>query len=203
MIRYLVDTANLITSVGMLLGLASTYLASTSQFSMALTCALLAVLCDVVDGMVARRLRRTSDRMFQEVGVQLDSLADLIHSGIAPAAFVLFYLAATPLAFVLAAVIALAAFWRLAYFNCVGLDQKGRFFGLPVFYSPMLLTGAFLLSGGVGTHAPMLVFAVLVPVLHLTAALRIPKFSGIRLALFFAVLFSEIGVTMARASGAH
>ena len=41
-----------------LVGLASMYLSSIASFAAALSCALLAVCCDVFDGMVARRFRR-------------------------------------------------------------------------------------------------------------------------------------------------
>ena len=92
MIKYFIDAANVITSTGLLLGLASAYLSSLANYWGALTCALLAVCCDVFDGMVARRFRRSPDELMRQVGVELDSLADLVHSAIAPAAFVFYFL---------------------------------------------------------------------------------------------------------------
>ena len=41
---------------------------------------LLAMICDALDGRLARLLRATS-----EFGVQLDSLADIVNFGVAPA----------------------------------------------------------------------------------------------------------------------
>lgn len=90
---------------------------------------LLAAVFDVFDGLAARMLRVTGD-----IGKQLDSLADAVSFGVAPALMVVYllsqeslpseWMAFTPLLLVVASV------YRLAKFN-VDVRQSDRFIGLP------------------------------------------------------------------------
>lgn len=56
------------------------------RYDLALLMILLAAICDVMDGLLARMLHCTSD-----FGKQLDSLADIISFGIAPVFLILLY----------------------------------------------------------------------------------------------------------------
>lgn len=68
--------------------------------------------CDVMDGWVARRLNQTSP-----VGLQLDSLADMVTFGVAPALLFLRMMPDTWMHFAIALLIPVASAWRLAVFN--------------------------------------------------------------------------------------
>lgn len=70
---------NVITLTGLSLGLSSIRFALESDFNLAIVCILLAGICDVLDGMLARHLNSESD-----LGAQLDSLSDFLSFGIAP-----------------------------------------------------------------------------------------------------------------------
>ena len=70
---------NVITLTGLSLGLSSIRFALEADFNLAIVCILLAGICDVLDGMLARHLNSESD-----LGAQLDSLSDFLSFGIAP-----------------------------------------------------------------------------------------------------------------------
>ncbi|MDA9141719.1 phosphatidylcholine/phosphatidylserine synthase [Gammaproteobacteria bacterium] len=70
---------NVITLSGLSFGLSSIRFALESDFNLAIVCILLAGVCDVLDGMLARHLQSESD-----LGAQLDSLSDFLSFGIAP-----------------------------------------------------------------------------------------------------------------------
>jgi CDP-diacylglycerol--serine O-phosphatidyltransferase len=88
-LRYLAP--NLVTSLGMLFGLASIMASIEHRLADAGWLIIWAVLLDRVDGFVARRLRATSP-----FGVQMDSFADALNFGVAPAVLVYCTLDAVP-----------------------------------------------------------------------------------------------------------
>ena len=118
---------NVITLTGLSLGLSSIRFALESDFNLAIVCILLAGICDVLDGMLARHLNSESD-----LGAQLDSLSDFLSFGIAPG--ILIYMsifnqdsrigAFAALAFIIFSCL------RLALFN-VRLEQSNSSDGKP------------------------------------------------------------------------
>jgi CDP-diacylglycerol--serine O-phosphatidyltransferase len=136
-LRYLAP--NLITLTGLLFGVTSIAAAHHQNFALAGWMIIYAVLFDRLDGMVARRLRATSD-----LGMQLDSLADFLNFGLAPPFLLYCYLCARPdlpfdsgweRPYLLAACAlwTLAAAFRLARFNIQSDDTAPTkvFFGVP------------------------------------------------------------------------
>ncbi|MDR1739333.1 MAG: CDP-alcohol phosphatidyltransferase family protein [Bacteroidales bacterium] len=92
----------------------------------------IAALFDVLDGLVARLLKASSN-----IGMQLDSLADMVSFGVVPAsmAFVMVRystqtVAGTPYWAYIVFIIALASAYRLAKFN-VDTEQRTYFKGMP------------------------------------------------------------------------
>src|SRR3546814_7946703 len=71
---------NLITVLAICAGLTGIRLAFEGRFETAVAMVLLAAFLDGIDGRIARLLKATS-----RFGVQLDSLADIINFGVAPA----------------------------------------------------------------------------------------------------------------------
>jgi CDP-diacylglycerol--serine O-phosphatidyltransferase len=131
---------NVVTATGMLFGLLSLVASYEGRLVDAGWLIIWAVLVDRLDGLIARSLRATSD-----FGVQMDSFADAINFGIAPAFLVFVTLEDLPsLGFargtgrvvLLAAcgLWALANVFRLAKFNVVTEAPKNGpkvFFGVP------------------------------------------------------------------------
>lgn len=147
--RYLAP--NLITAGSMLFGLASIMASMDGNYVFAGWLILFAVVSDKLDGVVARLLRGTS-----ELGVQLDSFADLLNFGVAPPVLIFASLSRTPgLGFssgtgryvlVLGcAAWMLGAVFRLARFNVsTAKVPKSICFGVPTTLAAGILAVTFL-----------------------------------------------------------
>lgn len=83
---------NLITSTAACAGITSISLSSEGRFTEALVALLVACICDGMDGRVARLLKAAS-----KLGAELDSLADFVNFGVAPAMFMFYWLTGGPL----------------------------------------------------------------------------------------------------------
>ena len=83
---------NLVTSLAACAGITSISLSSEGRFMEALYALLLACVCDGMDGRIARLLKASS-----KLGAELDSLADFVNFGVAPAMFMYFWLTGGPL----------------------------------------------------------------------------------------------------------
>jgi CDP-diacylglycerol---serine O-phosphatidyltransferase len=135
-LRYLAP--NLVTLGSLIFGMMSIVSSVEERWAMAGWFVVFSVLTDKLDGWVARWVKGTS-----EFGVQLDSFADFLNFGLAPATLWYSYLsrAGSPMAdgaghvvTAIAMVIwVLAVTFRLARYNIVGDDPKCRriFFGIP------------------------------------------------------------------------
>ena len=82
---------NLITSMAACAGITSISLSSEGRFMPALWALLVAVVCDGIDGRIARLLNASS-----KLGAELDSLADFVNFGVAPAMFMYFWMTGGP-----------------------------------------------------------------------------------------------------------
>ena len=82
---------NLITSLAACAGITSISLSSEGRFPEALVALLVACICDGIDGRVARLLNASS-----KLGAELDSLADFVNFGVAPAMFMYFWMTGGP-----------------------------------------------------------------------------------------------------------
>src|SRR5688500_3715089 len=148
--RYLAPNA--VTAASLCFGLFSMICAHEGRWDLSAWLIIYAVLTDRVDGMVARMVRGTS-----EFGVQLDSFADFMNFGIAPAfLFYTFFDAHPQLGFadgasrmflyVASIAWVFGAVFRLARFNVVseeGVPTK-IFFGVPTTLAGGLLVIWFL-----------------------------------------------------------
>ncbi|TYR32796.1 phosphatidylcholine/phosphatidylserine synthase [Mesorhizobium microcysteis] len=174
---------NLITVLAVCAGLSGIRLAFEGRYELAVAMVLIAALLDAVDGRIARMLKATS-----KFGAQMDSLADIVNFGVAPALVLYAYLLDRAGAFgwIAALLFAIACCLRLARFN-VMLEDPSRpawksdyFVGvpapagallvlLPIYLGflgvPLVATTAFVASG----------FAVLVALLMVS---RLPVYSG-------------------------
>ena len=76
---------NMLTLIGVCIGLTSIRFALDGRFELAIIAILFAALIDGLDGRIARLIRGTS-----KVGKELDSLTDMISFGVAPA-FIMYF----------------------------------------------------------------------------------------------------------------
>ncbi len=125
---------NLITVLAICAGLSGIRLAFEQRFEVAVVMVLLAAFLDGIDGRIARMLKATS-----KFGAQMDSLADIVNFGAAPALVLYAYLldrAGSP-GWIAAMLFAIACGLRLARFNVLSDDdtrpawQSEYFVGVP------------------------------------------------------------------------
>lgn len=147
--------ANAITATGASLGVAGVLLAARGHAVAAVACCALALPCDVLDGVVARRTGTAS-----AFGAQLDTLADATSFCLLPAALALAF--GVP-AWVLApaAFYAVTGLLRLARFGVVGTSSAG---GVECFEGVPTSVGAgwLLATAAVGAWLPEATRAVLI-----------------------------------------
>ena len=82
---------NLVTSLAACAGITSISLSSEGRYVEALWALVVACVCDGIDGRIARLLKASS-----KLGAELDSLADFVNFGVAPAMFMYFWLTGGP-----------------------------------------------------------------------------------------------------------
>src|SRR5437867_122758 len=157
---------NLFTSAGLFAGFYSIICTLNTEYWLAAAMILVAQLCDVLDGRVARLTRATSS-----FGIQYDSLADLIAFGVAPG--ILVYQWALnqwgKWGWLAASLYVTCGALRLARFNVqIASVEKRHFVGLPIPAAADVVAATVLLyfrlggEGESGKHITMLlvIFAV-------------------------------------------
>jgi CDP-diacylglycerol---serine O-phosphatidyltransferase len=150
-LRY-ISIPNAVTLLGLSLAMLSVSYSLSHVPTMALVALIWAGICDMIDGQLARRSKRSANE--QRFGQALDSLVDVVSFGIAPVAF----LATQPLQsgielFVLATIYIVAVVMRLAYFDVHGVEEVGarRYYsGMPVTYAAFTLPLLYVVTSHAG-----------------------------------------------------
>ena len=174
---------NIITVLAVCAGLTGIRLAYEGKFELAVIMVLIAAFLDGIDGRVARLLKAQTN-----FGAQLDSLADVINFGVAPALVLHAYILhmAPSIGWVAALLYAIANALRLARFN-VMLEREERqswedafFLGVPAPLGALLVLLPIYL-GFLGVEANM-TFAVISTIYAMIIAFllisRVPVISG-------------------------
>jgi CDP-diacylglycerol--serine O-phosphatidyltransferase len=148
---------NMVTLLGLCVGLTSIRMAIEGRFEYALIAIAGAAVLDGLDGRMARLLKASS-----RFGAELDSLSDFVCFGVAPAVvlFLWGFQDARSLGWIIVLVFAVAAALRLARFN-VALDDPAKpiwensfFVGVPVPAGAILLMLPLYLEGAPGSGFP-------------------------------------------------
>lgn len=145
---------NLFTAMNMFCGFLSIINASQGKYSYAAWLIVIAAIFDALDGMMARLTNSSS-----ELGVELDSLSDIISFGAAPA-FLIYEIQLinyNSIGVIISSLIMIAGGFRLARFNVqlVGFSKE-YFKGLPIPSSAITLA-SFILTyykTGIGIEPP-------------------------------------------------
>jgi len=171
--RFLIP--NLITGTNIAIGFCSMLAAAQGRFDTAVHLLVLALFCDLFDGLLARLLKATS-----RFGQQLDSLSDAISFGAAPALLV--YLAILhelgTAGVVVAVAFLLAGVLRLARFNLLSdaHEKDRRTLGAPIPIGAAYLMAAVLMRDAMTAHATA--FLVVVMALLMVSTIRLPQLKG-------------------------
>ena len=175
---------NVITVLAICAGLTGIRLAFENKFEMAVTMVLIAAFLDGIDGRMARALKATS-----RFGAQMDSLADIVNFGAAPAMVIYAFLldGTGPLGWISALVFAIACGLRLARFNVLDEDlierpawQGEYFVGIPAPAGALLvLLPTYLVFNGI-VPSPAYAFgsAIFTILVALLMVSRLPVWSG-------------------------
>jgi CDP-diacylglycerol--serine O-phosphatidyltransferase len=179
-VRYLLP--NLITLLALCSGITAIRLGIEGRYELAIAGIMVAVVLDALDGRLARFLKGTS-----RFGAELDSLADFVNFGVAPALLIYFWSLSTlrTAGWVIALIYAICCALRLARFN-VALDEPDKpqwanmfFTGAPAPAGAGLVLLPFYLNFlGFDGHAFAILIGPYVVFVALLMVSRIPTFSG-------------------------
>ena len=178
----LIDTANALTLTSLVAGFAAILFAIQGLFSAALIALIIAGICDLFDGVLARSKQRGDQQ--RALGQRLDSLVDGCSFGLAPAVVLFAFGLNAPWQIVLLAVFVVATVLRVGYYDVVGLDEeangKNYYQGLPCTYVALVLPLAFLLRPALGSmHEVVLTVIVIGLIVAMTASVKIVKPRGL------------------------
>ena len=168
---------DLFTLLNALLGFAAVVAASLGEVRISVTLILSAAAADGLDGFLARRMGASP------LGPNLDSLADLVSFGVAPAALVLIGFGLPWPAWALGGIYLACGMLRLARFN-VSSKNDLFFEGLPIPAAGIILAASVLLNRQELTIALILLLSVL-----MVSSFSYPKIRDLRFASILAVIF--------------
>ncbi len=159
----------------------------------AIICLMASGVCDLFDGTVARRCKRTKEE--EEFGIELDSLVD-VFSFIALPLVILASINTTWYYLPIAIIYAIFAIARLAYFNIKTADSNkaiSSYIGLPVTYAALIFPIIYLLSYLIKNNIFIIIYNVITLIVSILFLLRIkvpkPKLvSSIILLLTFLIV---------------
>ena len=157
---------NLFTLTNVFLGFLAIIKISEGNFTTAAWFILFATICDQIDGRLARW-----SKTYSQFGKQLDSIADAISFGIAPA-FLVYetnFSTADRWGAVFCFIFILAGIFRLARFNVETKGYKRKYYkGLPIPVAAMALASFFIMAQHFWDTVEMVrVMMILVPALSL------------------------------------
>lgn len=141
----------------------------SSSINEAVWLIILAAFFDILDGLVARFSKSAS-----RFGVEIDSLADVISFGVAPAALIINFslISRGNWAWILAFVYLMAASFRLARFNMTAnVEEKTNFLGMPVPVAAVTLVSFILFKNEVLGNANLEKFYIIL--ILVTSALMV------------------------------
>lgn len=154
----------ILTYIGVGFAFAGIALSFTGQISAALICLILAGICDLFDGVIARRCKR--DDLAKEFGVQIDSLADVMGFLVLPAVLGLYLTDGIgPFRYLVLLGYILCGIIRLAWFNTSAAEEVRSYYdGLPVTYAaliiPVLWVALKYLGGSMSDFALSIIWTV-------------------------------------------
>jgi len=181
-IRYLLP--NLITLVALCSGITAIRLAFEGRFEISTGAIILAIVLDALDGRLARLLKGTS-----RFGAELDSLADFVNFGVAPALVIYFWALNNmrPLGWIMCLTVSIACALRLARFNVALEDPLKPAYANAFFTGMPAPAGAGLAmvplyagfwQGDTDGHRYAMWIAPYIVVIAVLMVSRVPTFSG-------------------------
>lgn len=185
----------ILTYIGVCISIAGMALVFRGNLSAAMICFIFAGICDLFDGVIARKCKRTEEE--KQFGVQIDSMADMISFvafpvviGLNTAGEDLWLTVPVMMLYSLCGII------RLAWFNMTTNSEGNRKYydGLPVTYSALIFPLLWMLNGYVSEF----LFSILWTAAYILTAflfvlnIKIRKPTGV-----WYVIFGVLAITVA------
>lgn len=172
----------ILTYIGVCISITGMALVFRGDISTAMICFIFAGICDLFDGVIARKCKRTEEE--KQFGVQIDSMADMISFvafpvviGLNTAGETLWLTVSVMMLYSLCGII------RLAWFNMTTNSEGNRKYydGLPVTYSALIFPLLWLLQGVVAEILFSIIWiaAYIVTALLFVLNIKIRKPTGI------------------------
>ena len=180
----------ILTYIGMSIAILGMFLAVNEMINFSFICLVLCGICDLFDGMVARKFKRNEDE--KAFGIELDSLVDVLSFIALPVTIFMSIGFNSPLHLIIYIIYSIAGIARLGYFNVVTADGDGPvkyYSGLPITYAALVFSLMYLTVNILGSDAFMIVYTlsmVAVTVLEVLK-IKIAKPKGLAY-LFFGIL---------------
>ncbi len=140
MISNLWRKSNIVTFMGIAFSIVGICLCFLGNIKYAIVMLMLGGICDGFDGPIARRINKEAN----PYGVQIDSLADIVGSGVLPVCICLAIGYRAPIDMAIYVLFVICGITRLSYYNVNGGD-KDSFSGMPITFSTMLLPWMYVL----------------------------------------------------------
>lgn len=177
----------LVTYLGVIFGVISMYFAFSKMafeeipyLRYSLIFLILAGICDMFDGKVARMCKRSKDE--KEFGIQIDSLADTVNFLCLPVVIMLSLGMYSLIDIIVYMIFILCGISRLAYFNTVAdANNPVKFYnGLPVTSTAIIYPVLGLLHGSIPDNTFNIIYliATILTALLFVLKIKVPKFKG-------------------------
>ena len=167
---------DLFSLLNLMFGFAAILAASRGNTELSILLVILSAVFDGIDGFLARKMK-TSD-----LGFSLDSLADLVSFGVAPASIAVVAFGFSGYALMVSLIYLTCGTLRLARFNASDRDDE-LFEGFPITASGIAIVASMLLDRPVLTLALMLILSIL-----MVSSIPYPKIRDLRLVAVFALV---------------
>lgn len=135
------NKSNLITFLGLIFATVGIAYCYTNKVAYAIVLLILAGICDAFDGAWAKRTNKSNS----SYGVELDSLADIISSGILPVSICLSLGFNKTVDIIFYVIFIICGITRLAYYN-VNSSDSNYFSGVPITFSTILIPLVYIIT---------------------------------------------------------
>ncbi len=179
-----------LTYVGMSFAIIGMFLAVNGKINYSFICLVLCGICDLFDGAVARRFKRTDEE--KAFGIELDSLVDVVSFIALPVTIYMNIGFTSPIHLIIYILYAIAGIARLGYFNVVTADGDGPvkyYTGLPITYAALVFSIMYLTGNVLTQDVFMIVYTISMAVVTVLEVIKVKivKPKGLAYA-FFAIL---------------
>ncbi|MBQ4322457.1 MAG: CDP-alcohol phosphatidyltransferase family protein, partial [Clostridia bacterium] len=152
-----IGTISAITGIGILLSNKSFF--AVESMGLAMIALIVSGVCDMFDGAVARRCKRTEQE--KEFGIQLDSLSDTVSFVAFPACMLIRMTDFSIIGLIIASLYVFTGIMRLGWFNITTETSGGVYSGLPVTFSSLIFPAFWLLFSFLKVPYTDVIFQVL------------------------------------------